>query len=139
MERLFGQHGHGLDAKGRVILPAKFRPHFAERGFLTKHRGGCLALWTPEMFEKHMGGLAEDQDESSARRNLARVFAAGTEEIEVDRQGRLPIAAYLRTFAQLTTEVLVNGAIDRVELWNPQVWQQKMAATEARLMNDEDD
>ncbi len=139
MERLFGQHEHGVDQKGRVILPAKFRPYYAERGFLTKHRGGCLALWTPAMFEKHMGGLAEDQDENSIRRNLARVFAAGTEEVEVDRQGRLPIAAYLRSFAQLDGAVLVNGAIDRVELWNPQVWQQKMAATEARLLNDEDD
>lgn len=138
MDNLYGQHEHSLDAKGRVILPAKFRPHFAEGGFLTKYNGGCLALWAPAMFGTRMGGLAEEQHEGAAQRNLARVFSAGTERVEVDRQGRLPIAPYLRSFAQLEADVLVNGAIDRVELWNPGVWHIRTAAAEERLVNEED-
>ena len=43
-------------------------------------------------------------------------------EVEIDRQGRMPIPAHLRSFAGLDAEVLVHGAIDRVELWNPAAW-----------------
>jgi MraZ protein len=138
MDRMFGQSKHALDAKGRVFLPVKFRPRFAEGGYLTKHRGGCLALWTREGFDQHVAAVTEEQDKNSLRRNVTRVFAAGTEEVEVDRQGRLTIAPYLRTFASLHEEVLVNGAINRIELWDPRMWEQKMAAAEEALMNDED-
>ncbi|MGH9154922.1 MAG: division/cell wall cluster transcriptional repressor MraZ [Acidimicrobiales bacterium] len=137
MDKVFGQSKHALDTKGRVFLPVKFRPRFAEGGFLAKHRGGCLALWTPATFDQHVAAVEAEQDQSAAKLNLARVFSAGTEEVEIDRQGRLTVPPYLRTFAQLSDEVLVNGAINRVELWNPQVWQEKMAAAEEQLMDNQ--
>ncbi|MGH9165345.1 MAG: division/cell wall cluster transcriptional repressor MraZ [Acidimicrobiales bacterium] len=138
MGRFYGQHEHALDVKGRVFLPAKFRPSFAEGGFLTRYNGGCLALWTPEKFEILTGDLEETQDQSSALRNRARLFSSGTEEVEVDRQGRLAIAPHLRSFAQLTNEVLVIGVLNRVELWNPAVWAETSGPPTHKLVIDED-
>ena len=135
MARFFGRYEHSLDAKGRVILPAKFRGSFERGGFLTQYRDGCLALWTPEEFETQLVQLQAAAEAGRPQRNLARVFAAGSQEVEIDRSGRMPIAVHLRDFAQLAAEapVLVLGAIDRVELWAPAAWQEKVHPYEQAL------
>ena len=136
MVRFFGRYEHSVDPKGRVILPAKFRAHFEHGGFLTQFQGGCLALWTPEEFAVQSAEMEEAQKLGPAERNLARVWASGTQEVEVDKQGRVAIVASLRGFAQLHEAVLVNGALNRIELWNPERWEQKVSATEAALIED---
>jgi MraZ protein len=139
MARFFGRFEHGLDAKGRVILPAKFRVHFEHGGYLSQYHDGCLALWTPEEFEKQMVGMQQSASESAGQRNLARVWASGSHEVEIDRQGRMAIPAHLREFAGLDGDVLVHGAIDRVELWNPVMWDQRVKPMERRLTEGEDE
>ena len=67
-------------------------------------------------------------------RNLARVWASGSHEVEVDRQGRLAIPAHLRDFAGLGGDVLVHGAIDRVELWDPEAWEQRVRSVEREFV-----
>ena len=137
MVRFFGRYEHSVDPKGRVILPAKFRAHFEHGGYLTQFRGGCLALWTPEEFGVQSAEMEQAQRLGPAERNLARVWASGTQEVEVDKQGRIAIVAPLRGFAQLQEAVLVNGALNRIELWNPERWEAKVAATEAALIDDD--
>ena len=134
--KFFGRYEHALDPKGRVILPAKFRAHFEAGGYLTQYWEGCLALWAPDEFDKQMSTMEEAQESGRSERNLARVWASGTQEVEVDKQGRLFIAPPLRAFAGLEAEVLVNGALNRIELWSPDRWVAKLAATE-RILIDE--
>ena len=134
--RFYGRYEHSLDPKGRVILPAKFRVHFELGGYLTQYHQGCLALWTPEEFEVQSAALEAAQALGPAERNLARVWAAGTQEVEVDRQGRVAIAPPLRAFAQLDGGVLVMGAINRIEMWSPERWSEKLAPTEEALIVD---
>jgi MraZ protein len=136
MARFFGRYEHSLDAKGRLILPSKFRPAFEKGGYLTQFDDRCLALWTPETFEKQMELMQTNQQLSADQRNLARLWASGTQEIEVDKQGRMAIPPLLREYARLTSDVLVNGAIDRVELWSPAEWQAKVAPIEAEMTHE---
>ena len=134
MARFFGRYEHSLDEKGRLILPAKFRPHFEHGGFISQYLDGCLALWTAEEFEKQMLTMETNQEQSRAERNLARLWASGTQEVEVDkRSGRMAIPQYLRTSAGLERDVLVNGAINRVELWTPAVWEDRIRPSEVAL------
>ena len=137
MARFFGRYEHSVDPKGRVILPAKFRAPFDHGGFLTQYHDRCLALWTPEEFEKQMQGMEQAQEQGRSQRNLARLWASGTQEVDVDRQGRIPIPQHLRDFARVDNEVLVNGAIDRVELWRPAEWSQKVEPAERALTEEE--
>jgi MraZ protein len=137
--RFFGRYEHSLDLKGRVILPARFRAAFERGGFLTQFHDRCLALWTPEEFENLMGSMQEKASQGRSDRNLARVWAAGSHEVEVDRQGRMAIPGHLREFARLEGDVLISGAIDRVELWNPETWNEHVAPEESRLTEGGDD
>ena len=123
-------------------MPVKFRAPFDRGGFLSQFHEGCLALWTPDEFERQLESRQRSAEEGPAERNLARVWAGGSAEVEVDKAGRMPVPAYLRTFARLvapqeasTVPVLVIGAIDRVELWSPAVWQEKVLPSEQHLVD----
>jgi len=134
-----GRYEHSLDTKGRVILPAKFRGAFERGGYLTEFREGCLALWTPGEFERQMAAMQDRAAGGRTDRNRARVWASNSCEVEIDRQGRMAIPSYLREFARLQSEVLVHGAIDRLELWNPTVWSERVAPEERWFIDDADD
>ena len=138
MARFFGRYEHSLDPKGRVILPAKFRAAFEHGGYLSQNSERCLALWTPEEFEKRMVLMQQQAETGRGDRNLARVWASTSHEVEIDRQGRMAIPAHLREFARLASDVLVTGAIDRVELWNPDLWEQNVKPEESRLTEEAD-
>ncbi len=139
MARFVGRFEHSLDTKGRVILPAKFRGPFERGGYLAENREGCLALWTPEEFELQMAAMLEQAGTGRVQRNRARLWAANSHEVEIDRQGRMPIPIHLRTFAGLEDEVLIHGAIDRVEVWSPAVWETRVVPEEQWFLQDEDD
>jgi len=131
----FGRYEHSLDTKGRVVLPVRFRSHFDSQAFLTQYLDGCLALWTPEEFGKRLAEYSEAQGRSSADRNLARVWAAGSQEVEIDKQGRLGVPQHLMAFAQLRDRLLVVGAMERIELWDPQRWESRVRPAEADLID----
>jgi MraZ protein len=139
LARFFGRYEHSIDDKGRVILPAKFRHPFEHGGFLTQHDDGCLALWTPEDFESQTQHMRERARSDRSHRNLARFWASATHESDIDRHGRMVIPARLRDYAGLEADVLVLGAIDRVELWNPGRWEEKVGPEESRLTEGVDD
>ena len=68
-----GEFEHSLDAKGRVILPAKFRDQLADGAFVTKGRGGCLSVFTPEEFETVATQVREQSKRGPKELNAARV------------------------------------------------------------------
>ena len=123
--RFFGRFEHNLDAKGRLILPAKLRGPFGQLGYLAPHLEGCLALWTAEEFESEVTSRLAGAESDAVSRNQAREWAAAVFEAEIDRQGRMQVPQHLRNYAQLEQEVLVIGMINRVELWSPAVWAAK--------------
>ena len=120
-----------------MILPAKFRPAFERGGYLSEHHGGCLALWTPEEFDNQLAIRQAEAAQGGESRNLMRLWAQASEEVEIDRQGRMMIPSRLREFAGLSGAVSVNGAVDRVELWNPEVWEPIRRSMESRLREED--
>ncbi len=134
--RFFGRYEHSLDVKGRVILPARFRASVGPQAFLSQYQDRCLALWPADEFEKQMTEMEVLQEQGRSERNLARIWASGSAEVEIDRQGRVAIPSHLRTFARLESGVLVIGALNRVELWDPGEWAIRVLPAEARLADD---
>jgi MraZ protein len=129
----FGRYEHSLDAKGRIILPAKLRSHFDLEAFVTEYHDGCLAIWTPDAFQQQLDAMSRIQVRGEKERRLARFWSSGAYQAELDRQGRISIPPALRKFAGLESAVLVVGAIDRVELWDPAAWEARMAEARESL------
>lgn len=137
MAGFVGRFEHSVDPKGRVILPARFRDSFTRGGFLTSNQEGCVALWTPGEFERQSVEMLERSKSDKDGRNVARLWASNSADIEVDKQGRMAVPAHLREFADLTAEVLIIGAIDRIELWNPTRWEERVRPAEAWFLEDD--
>jgi MraZ protein len=115
-----GKSERQLDPKGRLALPATFRPRFEPRCYLTFGEKGCVDVMTPKDFETMASDLMEKVRRGEADRDVLRTLAANTFDVTPDGQGRINIEPTLREYANLAlnTRVVVSGAIDRVEIWN---------------------
>jgi MraZ protein len=117
-----GEFVHGIDSKGRIIIPAKFRGQLAAGLVVTRGFDQNLMLFTLSGWEELAQRIAErplsDDDVRAFRR---RVFS-GAVDLIPDRQGRIIIPSYLRDFAGITNEVVIAGLFNYVELWSPEKW-----------------
>jgi len=127
-----GTFEHSLDDKGRVVLPSTFRAQLADRGFLSQY-DRCLGLWTEIGFEDMARRLTEKIRNGEASQEALRAFAANAHEVRPDSQGRITLPQRLRDFAALDREVVVIGAIDRIEIWNSGRWNDQSALADERL------
>ena len=120
---LMGEYEHSLDAKGRLIMPAKLRQDIGEKFILTKGLDGCLfAFSTQEWinFEEKLKSLPLSDKNA---RSFVRFFLAGATECEIDKQGRFLIPANLRESAKLDKDAMIVGVGTRLEIWNKEIWQ----------------
>lgn len=119
--RFIGTYDHGLDAKGRMVLPAKIRAQLGETGVIAK-LDGCLGLWTQEGFDDAAATLEHHVEEGRATTAALRTFIADAVEIAPDPQGRIVIPAKLRQYAGLGNEVVITGRMKRAEIWDAGRW-----------------
>jgi MraZ protein len=133
-----GEFQHSLDTKGRVILPARYRDQLAEGAYVTKGRGGCLSVFTPEDFEDVASQVREQSKRGAKELNAARVFFSGAQEVKPDKQGRVALPQNLREYAGLTREVVVAGVFSRIEIWDRDRWLE-LDRVGAQALTDSDD
>lgn len=112
-----GEYNHTIDAKGRLIVPSRFREILGDAFVVTKGLDGCLFVYDNEewkLFEEKLRSLPITNKEA---RQFVRFFLAGATEAEVDKQGRILIPNVLREFAELTKDVVLVGVGSRIEIW----------------------
>ena len=123
----YGEYEHALDAKSRVIIPARFREIFkeryVERFFITRGLDQCLFLFTEETWKTVEKKFREMPFTKGESRSFNRLFFAGASDAICDKQGRILIPDYLKTFAAIQTEVMIIGVSDRIEIWAKDKWQ----------------
>jgi MraZ protein len=130
-----GEHQHSLDAKGRVILPARFRDQLAEGAVMAKALDGCLAVYPAEEFQQVAAKAREFAQRGPRERQAARALAAGAVEIVPDKQGRVAVPQNLRDFAGLTREVIVAGMFNRIEIWDAQRFRELDREGDASILS----
>ncbi|MFR9228803.1 MAG: division/cell wall cluster transcriptional repressor MraZ [Acutalibacteraceae bacterium] len=118
---LIGQYQHNIDAKNRVIVPAKFREDLGERFYVTKGLDGCLFVLSEEGWKRLQDKIVA-MPMSKARQQ--RFFFSGAAEVEPDKQGRILIPQPLRDYASIEKDVTFIGTGDRAEIWSTECWTQ---------------
>lgn len=130
-----GEYNHSIDDKGRVAIPAKFRADLATGAVVTRGLDGCLFLYTKEEWLKLAEKLSNLPLAKTDARAFARLMLAGAMDVELDKQGRVVLPGYLRTFASLSGSVIVAGLYSRLELWNEKAWEDYKSNAEKESNN----
>ncbi len=94
----------------------------------------CLAIHTTQGWEALAAKVAALPITDQNARRFQRLIFAGAAEVELDRQGRVLLPAYLREHIDLGTEAVVVGSRDHAEIWVPATW-----ATYAEGLEDSDE
>lgn len=122
-----GEYSHTIDAKGRIIVPAKFRESLGDNFVVTKGLDNCLFVYTKEDWLKFEEKLRTLPLTNKDARKFTRFFLAGAAEMEVDKQGRILIPSVLREFAALEKDVVFVGVGSRIEIWNRARWDESIS------------
>ena len=116
-----GEYNHSIDAKGRIIVPAKFREALGEQFVVTLGLDGCLFVYPDEEWQDFIQQLNNLPGNKEARQ-LQRYFMAGAATCEVDKQGRILIPHKLREAAALEKEIVFVGVLKKTEIWSKERW-----------------
>ena len=119
---LYGRFHHSVDAKGRMFVPAKLRDKLGGTFMAAAVMDHCICLYSMDEWEKLQAGLAEKP--MTQARKLQRYLSANADDVQVDAQGRILLPKHLLAYASIEKEVLVIGAGNRAEVWNPAAYEE---------------
>lgn len=125
-----GTYTPKLDEKGRLFLPAKFRDQLADGLVVTRGQERCLTIWPAAEFQEMARRAQEAPVTVKAARDYTRFLFAGASDETPDKQGRITIPTMLREYASLRKDVVVIGVMNRVEIWDPERWDEYSAEGE---------
>ena len=130
MNMFMGEYQHNIDAKGRMIVPAKFREGLGEKFVLTRGLDHCLFAYPMDEWKILEEKLKKLPLTKRDARRFTRFFFSGAVECEVDKQGRINIPQPLRTYSKLEKECVVIGVSNRVEVWSKEIWEDYFTQSE---------
>jgi MraZ protein len=119
-----GSYLHTLDAKGRISIPSEMRKASGDVFVLTRGFEECLNLYPVEEWELVERELRALRTTSKEARYYVRMMMSTVRRVVVDGHGRVTIPQWHRDFAGLEGEVLVNGVLEHIEIWNPKRYEE---------------
>ncbi|MBP5281783.1 MAG: division/cell wall cluster transcriptional repressor MraZ [Lachnospiraceae bacterium] len=116
------EYNHTVDAKGRLIVPAKFRESLGDEFVVCKGLDHNLYVYSNEDWEAFSNQLSTLPLTNKEARQFVRFFLSGASTVEVDKQGRILVPPSLRAFAELDKDVVLAGVGHRIEIWSKARW-----------------
>jgi len=117
-----GEYRHTVDEKGRLAVPSRFRAQLDGGAVVSRWIDGCLAIHTRAGWADLEAKVQALPITDAAARLFERSIFAGAAEIDLDRQGRILLPAFLREAIDLGPEAVVLGARNHAEIWTPATW-----------------
>lgn len=119
-----------IDAKGRLVLPAKIKANLPESSGneLVVRRGfePCLILYPMVEFKKIYSKIAGLNEFNEEYRKLQRNFFRGSSVVELDNNGRFLIPKLMLGYAGLEKDAVVVGMGNKVEIWDPTTYEKHL-------------
>jgi len=134
----FGEYECKLDDKNRLVLPSRLKTEITTKDtddditlILSKGFEPCLNIYTPQAWEIAVLDKVRQLDSYNPQhRALQRTFLGGSTEISMDKTGRILLPKLMQTYAALGKDLLLVGVDDRIEIWNPDKYQEYILSGE---------
>lgn len=118
-----GQSNHNLDAKGRLIIPARLRDGLGDNFVLCRGMDKNLYAYPEEEWEQFSQKLNALPVSDPSARQFKSFFQGSATDCEVDGQFRIVIPQTLRTYAGIDKEVVMVGNGSIAEIWDKEAWE----------------
>ncbi|MBD3244640.1 MAG: division/cell wall cluster transcriptional repressor MraZ [Candidatus Moranbacteria bacterium] len=125
-----GEHSHTLDSKNRLAIPAKFRDQLGKKAVITRGLDESLQLYPTKSWEEIAQKLGNMSIGEGGARSFVRLMLSGASEVSLDRLGRILVPQYLKDYAKLKKDTIVNGLFNRIEIWEKTNWNKYKAKAE---------
>lgn len=116
-----GKHAHKLDPKKRLTIPAAWRDLMGSTGVYVMPgvERACLMLMPQPVMSELMSRMQGLMLSNPEEMDLMLTVASESDHLQFDAQGRIRIKDEHLAYAQLQGEVVLAGAFNRIELWDP--------------------
>jgi MraZ protein len=122
-----------LDAKGRMVLPARVRDVLTQLGeqqlVATVDRDQCVLVYPLGDWQKLQDQLMNLPNLNSEARWLQRLLVGYATDLDIDSHGRVLIPGELREFTGLQRDAMLFGQGNHLELWDESAWKQASLAS----------
>ncbi len=122
-----------IDAKGRLVLPARIKVNLPDAPGASSNELVLRMGFEPNLILYPMGEFKKIQSKISSlneflpeNRALKRNFFRSIAQIEMDSAGRILIPKAFMKFASLDREAMVVGVGSSIEIWDPGVYQKHL-------------
>jgi MraZ protein len=113
---------HSLDDKRRLPVPFRWRPKDPMEFTVVvwpKHPAGtCLRVFPPAAWAKFRAEI-EAMPDVAKKPALKRMIGSFSTSLKLDAAGRLSIPEEMATEADISTQAVLVGLLDRFEIWSP--------------------
>jgi MraZ protein len=118
-----------LDAKGRMVMPTRYRERLQERCggklVVTVDKDQCLLIYPLPDWEEIERKLMRLPTLDPRARRLQRLMVGHATDLELDGHGRVLLPANLREYGLLTRDAMLIGQGVRFELWDEARWNER--------------
>lgn len=118
-----------LDAKGRMVMPTRYRERLQERCggklVITVDKDQCLLVYPLPDWEEIERKLMRLPTLNPQARRLQRLMVGHATDLELDGHGRVLLPPSLREYGLLTRDAVLIGQGVRFELWDEARWNER--------------
>lgn len=120
-----GNFLHAVDAKGRVIVPARWRVGIGTDVYISPNPEGALVVMTEEEFQNVQAKADASDATEDEKSRFKRFLAFNTHVTQMDRQGRITLNDTLlnRGGISMGDQVMLTGKITRFEIYSLNRWK----------------
>lgn len=135
MSAFKGSFIHSIDNKGRINLPAKLRKYLSPEAndtfIITRGFDQCIFAYPYDEWSNYEQQIRALPSSDSKSRFVMRHLLQYATEVQLDGQSRIMIPQSLLAFANIKNEALILGVLERIELWNPDIYDNYIKQQEA--------
>lgn len=142
-----GHFTYSIDSKGRISIPAKLRRHVSpdanDTFIMTRGTATCIDIYPLDEWQKFEERLLKLDSFKPDEAKFIRMISQYASDDTFDSQSRILIPQSLIKFAQIEKDVLILGALQKIEVWSPKVYEEYINQTDetyeqiaAKVMSD---